>query len=257
MLHLNNHYYYETIDSTNLKAKELAKEGCPEGTIVSAGYQAAGRGRRGRSWESPSQDSIATSMVLYPKMSPDKIGTVTLLAAIAVARAIESLPCGFTPLIKWPNDIVLKNKKICGILTEMSAVSGKAEYVVLGIGVNVHNRTFPEEIREKATSLDLVQKEQGYNSHISRKQLVEEIWQQFAQYYEHFQQWEDMSFCLEEYHQLLVNQDKQVRVLDPMGDYEGIARGINPRGELLVETKAGIRAVNSGEVSVRGMYHYV
>ena len=135
--------YYRTLDSTNNEAKKQAQTHCPEGTVISAGRQTAGRGRRGHDWETPQDEAVATSMILYPDIPPEH------LAAVAVRRAISGL-YGLEGQIKWPNDVVLKNKKICGILTEMSAKDGRARYVIVGIGVNVHNRVFPEELADKA-----------------------------------------------------------------------------------------------------------
>ena len=112
--------YYRTLDSTNNEAKKQAQIHCPEGTVISAGRQTAGRGRRGHDWETPQDEAVATSMILYPDIPPEHLPGLTLLAAVAVRRAISGL-YGLEGQIKWPNDVVLKNKKICGILTEMSA----------------------------------------------------------------------------------------------------------------------------------------
>lgn len=168
-------------------------------------------------------------------------------------RAISGL-YGLEGQIKWPNDVVLKNKKICGILTEMSAKDGRARYVIVGIGVNVHNRVFPEELADKATSIDLELPE-GKSGDCGA--LRRRIWEEFVPCYETFVREQSLEFVREEYERWLVNRDREVRVLDPAGPWEGIARGIGPGGELLVETKEGLRPVDSGEVSVRGLYGYV
>ena len=147
--------YYESVDSTNDRIKERARNGQEQGLVISAGHQTAGKGRIGRKWESPTNESIATSLLLHPQgISIEAVPTVTVIAAMAVRDAISRL-YGIDGLIKWPNDIVFDGKKICGILTEMEMKEGKVWYVVVGIGVNVHNKTFPEDIAYKATSVDL------------------------------------------------------------------------------------------------------
>lgn len=174
--------YYRTLDSTNNEAKKQAQTHCPEGTVISAGRQTAGRGRRGHDWETPQDEAVATSMILYPDIPPEHLPGLTLLAAVAVRRAISGL-YGLEGQIKWPNDVVLKNKKICGILTEMSAKDGRARYVIVGIGVNVHNRVFPEELADKATSIDLELPE-GKSGDCGA--LRRRIWEEFVPCYETF-----------------------------------------------------------------------
>ncbi len=244
--------YYDVIDSTNNEAKKRGEEGSPEGLVISAGTQTAGRGRSGHDWESPARESISTSMLLRPELSMESIPSLTLVAAVAVNRAIQAL-YGLETEIKWPNDIVFQGKKICGILTEMSARDNRAEYVVVGIGVNVHNKNFSEELQDKATSIDLALKEgQG-----DCDELTVRIWQEFALLYKVFCLTGDLSVIMEEYNRVLVNRNRQVMVLDPKGPWEGTARGINAQGALLVETKEDLRVVDAGEVSVRGIYGYV
>jgi BirA family biotin operon repressor/biotin-[acetyl-CoA-carboxylase] ligase len=136
----------------------------------------------------------------------------------------------------------------------MSVAKGQAEYVVVGIGVNVHNRRFPPELSDKATSIDLELQGKGKGS---CQELTQRIWQEFALLYEVFSMTGDLSVLMEEYNRYLVNRNQQVRVLDPLGPWEGVARGINATGALLVETKDDLWCVDSGEVSVRGIYGYV
>ena len=125
-------------------------------------------------------------------------------------------------------------------------------HIVVRIGINVHNEQFPEELSDRATSLYL---ESG--KHFNRAALVESVCEYFEHYYEIFMRTQDLSALQTEYDRFLVNRDRQVRILDPLGEYEGKALGITPRGELLVETPEGVRTVDSGEVSVRGIYGYV
>ena len=146
------HFARET-DSTNLWIKRLAKEGASEGTLALAEFQSAGRGRLGRSWEVPEGTSVMMSILLRPKFEPQYAPTLTLVMGMAVAKAVKNL--GFDVSIKWPNDVVVSHKKICGILTEMGVRDGKIDYAVIGVGINVNIREFPEEMADKATSLYL------------------------------------------------------------------------------------------------------
>lgn len=244
-------YYYDVTDSTNIRAKELAEEGHPGGTLVVADRQEAGRGRRGRSWDSPSGTGIFMTLLLKPEMNPNHASMLTLVAAMAVARAISK--CANTEaLIKWPNDIVIGGKKICGILTEMSAQFDFINHIVIGIGINVHNEHFPEEIAETAGSILL-----QTGKRIRRAELIEQILEQFEHYYAIFMETEDLSGLVKEYDSILVNMNKSVRVLDPKEPFEGKAMGITKKGELIVDTWESRKMVSSGEVSVRGLYGYV
>ncbi len=251
---INKRYHFKEIDSTNKKAKELAGENCPHGTLVSADAQNAGVGRRGRSWSSEENTGIYMSMVLRPEMDANQASMLTLVAAISVAKAIEAFEVHkkASIQIKWPNDILLNKKKICGILTEMTLAEMKIDAVIIGIGINVTNQIFPEEIADTASSILI---EAGVE--IDRELLIKEVWKQFAVYYEMFLQTKDLQMFREEYELFLVNKEKQVKVLDPAGEYTGVAKGITSTGELLVETETGMQQVSSGEVSVRGIYGYV
>ena len=250
-------YHFAKIDSTNKKAKELAMAGCSHGTLVTAKSQQAGVGRRGRSWSSEEETGIYMSLVLRPDIKTESAVSLTLVVAMAVARAInnllkECLPEPVSTQIKWPNDIVLHKKRICGILTELSLEETKIDYIIVGIGINVSNRSFPEEIQSMASSILL-----ETNVEFDKETLIEEVWKQFEYYYAVFLQTEDLQGFKDEYVDLLANQNNKVKVLDPNGEYEGIARGITNTGELLVETQERICEVSSGEVSVRGIYGYV
>ncbi len=243
------HFARET-DSTNLWIKRLAKEGAPEGTLALAEFQSAGRGRLGRSWEVPEGTSVMMSILLRPKFEPQYAPTLTLVMGMAVAKAVKKL--GFDVSIKWPNDVVVSHKKICGILTEMGVRDGKIDYAVIGVGINVNIREFPEEMADKATSLYL---ESG--KEFDRSQIPGLVMEAFEEYYEKFAATCDLSGLKEEYESILANYNQPVRVL-AKEPYEGVARGITDGGELLVEKTDGtIVAVSAGEVSVRGLYSYV
>ncbi len=245
-------YYYEETGSTNIDAKRLGEEGAAHGTIVVADKQNAGRGRRGRAWQSPAGKDIYFTILLRPSFKPDKASGLTLVMALSVAQAVER-KCSLKAGIKWPNDVVLNGKKICGILTEMNMETDYIQHVVIGVGINVNLDEMPEEISQTATS---ILRERGEKT--ARAELLQEVLVRFEENYGMYEKELDLSYMLEEYNSYLVNVDKQVKVLDPKGEFEGIARGINASGELLIETPDGkVAEVYAGEVSVRGMYGYV
>ena len=280
--------YFEEIDSTNLEAKREGEAGAPEFTVISAGTQTAGRGRSGHTWISPKKISVATSILLYPDgISMEHLPRLTIIAGVAVAEAVEELYPLHTQ-IKWPNDVLIDSKKICGILTEMEAENGHAKQVVCGIGVNVHQKKedFAPEIRDMATSLDIelekqidandtagMQKAKSSNfdqksitldfekkwQQFSRKAITEAIWQHFLKHYEIFRaNGGSLEGILESYNSRLANKNKRVRVVHQVHDFEGMALEMDPDGRLLIRRDDGsITAVDSGEVHVRGLYGYV
>ena len=244
--------YFDTIDSTNTKAQELAEKGYPSGTLVVADKQESGKGRRGRSWVSPSGTGIFMTLMIKPDINPNNASMLTLVAALAVAKAITSVT-GEEAMIKWPNDIVVNSKKVCGILTEMNAQFDYINHIVVGIGINVHNESFPEEISQMASSLMI----EAGGKRFHRAQIIAETMSYFEQYYDTFLKTQDLSALVREYDELLVNRNKSVRVLDPKEPFDGKAMGITPKGELIVDTWESRKLVSSGEVSVRGIYGYV
>lgn len=244
--------YFDTIDSTNIKAQELAEKGYQSGTLVVADKQESGKGRRGRSWVSPSGTGIFMTLMIKPDINPNNASMLTLVAALAVAKAITSVT-GEEALIKWPNDIVINGKKVCGILTEMNAQFDYINHIVVGIGINVHNESFPEEISQMASSLMI----EAGGKRFHRAQIIAETMSYFEQYYDTFLKTQDLSALVREYDELLVNRNKSVRVLDPKEPFDGKAMGITPKGELIVDTWESRKLVSSGEVSVRGIYGYV
>lgn len=244
--------YFDTIDSTNIKAQELAEKGYLSGTLVVADKQESGKGRRGRSWVSPSGTGIFMTLMIKPDINPNNASMLTLVAALAVAKAITSVT-GEEAMIKWPNDIVVNSKKVCGILTEMNAQFDYINNIVVGIGINVHNESFPEEISQMASSLMI----EAGGKRFHRAQIIAETMSYFEQYYDTFLKTQDLSALVREYDELLVNRNKSVRVLDPKEPFDGKAMGITPKGELIVDTWESRKLVSSGEVSVRGIYGYV
>jgi len=238
--------YFEELDSTNRYLKELAAKGAPEGTVIIANRQSAGRGRLGRSFFSPGEKGIYMSILLRPEILLERAVLITSMAAVAVARAIERVG-GVEARIKWVNDIFLNGKKVCGILTEagINAEKGTLDYAVLGIGVNVGEMEFPEELKEIATS---VSNECGFA--VSKETLTDAILAELEMWYPTLS---DGSF-LEESKKRSVLLGKEILVLDetvPGGSYPAKAMDINERGNLIIERNGARAVLNSGEVSIR------
>lgn len=233
-------------DSTNRYLKELATAGAPEGTVVIANRQSAGRGRLGRSFFSPEEKGIYMSILLRPEISLERSVLITSMAAVAVARAVERVS-GITAQIKWVNDIFLNKKKVCGILTEagIDAERQTLSYAVLGIGVNVGSMEFPEELKEIATS---VSNECGFA--VKKEALIDEILKELELWYPTL--W-DGGF-LEESKARSILLGKEIRVVDemhPEGGYTAKAVDINELGNLIIEWDGSTQVLNSGEVSIR------
>ncbi|MCI8416536.1 MAG: biotin--[acetyl-CoA-carboxylase] ligase [Lachnospiraceae bacterium] len=251
-----NCVYFAETDSTNIQIRRLAEEGAPNGTLAVADYQTAGKGRRGRGWSSKAGEDIFMSLLLRPQMNPANASMLTLVMGLAGARACQELlleqGCQEQIQIKWPNDLVWRGRKICGILTEMGAEMEVIQYLAVGIGINVNAREFPREISDKAASLCMAL---GYP--LRRAEVIARVLYYFERDYQVFLQTEDLSGLVEDYTERLVNCGRQVQVMDPGKEYTGIARGINSRGELLVEVDGETRQVYAGEVSVRGIYGYI
>ena len=247
-----NIIYYKQLDSTNTEIARLAALGAAHGTVVVADAQSAGKGRRGRGWESPAGENIYMSILLRPDCVPDRAPMLTLVMAYSVAKILKEL--GFTDVqIKWPNDLVLSGKKICGILTEMQLKDSEIDYVVVGVGLNVNTSKFPEELKDTATSLYLESERM-----LDREKIVESVVDYFDKAYRRFIEEQDLSFLREAYNNMLVNVGREVRVLEPGNEYTAYAQGINSEGELLVRTAEGEeKSIYAGEVSVRGIYGYI
>ena len=244
--------YYEQLGSTNTTLSELAWEGAEHGTVVVAGCQTNGRGRRGRLWESPAGDNIYMSILLRTGVATEKAPMLTLVMAYSVAKVLQDK--GFPDVqIKWPNDLVLSGKKVCGILTEMYLQGTAIDYIVVGVGLNVNTSVFPEELVDKATSLFL-----ECGKLLDKEQLIVDMVETFMIMYDKFAQEGNLEFLQEAYNAILVNKDREVRILEPENDYTAYAHGINGNGELVVQLENGTeKNVYAGEVSVRGVCGYI
>lgn len=248
----HNYIWKDEIDSTNEEARRLAAKGAVHGTVVAAGSQTKGRGRRGRKWESPKGDNIYLSILLRPKMEPGKASMLTLVTALAASKALEK-NLAVSCQIKWPNDLVLNKKKVCGILTEMVMDGSGSFQIIVGIGMNINNEHFPEEIAHMATSVKI---ETG--KHYNIKEIIASLLQEVETYYDIFMSHLSLGPMLAEYNERLANAGQQVQILINGEAQIRFAHGITESGALIVSDENGqMEEIISGEVSVRGLYGYV
>ncbi|MDK2800770.1 MAG: BirA family transcriptional regulator [Clostridiales bacterium] len=246
--------YFDTVTSTNTIAKEIAGKDCQDGTVVIADQQTGGKGRLGRNWSSPPHTGIWMSIVLRPDILPFQAPFITILAALAVARSIKQV-AQIAPKIKWPNDIILNRKKVCGILTEMSAEIERINYIVVGIGINVNMdaEDFSPEIREMATSIKMVT-----GQAVQRKVLVRKILENFEEIYVNANNSNLKNELMDEYRKYSLTLGSRVKVVYKNQEIKGTAVEVTDEGELIIETDDGVKQkIMSGEVSVRGIYGYV
>ncbi len=247
-------HYYKTIHSTNTCAKELARAGAPEGTVVLAAHQTGGRGRLGRSFSSPAGAGVYLSVILRPNCPPEQLMHLTCAAGVAAADAVEKA-AGFRPGIKWTNDLVADKRKLGGILTELSvsAQTGLVEYAVVGIGINCLQQLpdFPEDIRPMACSLSMITGA-AISPALTAARLTESVHHMTGQLLC------QKSALMNRFRQDCVTVGNPVCVVRGDAVRHGAALEIDEDGGLLVEYADGSReTVTSGEVSIRGMYGYL
>ncbi len=229
--------------STNDIAKNYANNDCEDGFLVVADNQSAGKGRLGRVWQCEKSVALCMSVVLKPDIMPYEAPQITLIAGIACAKAINRIT-GLDSKIKWPNDIIINGKKVTGILTEMSAEIERVKYVVVGIGVNINNESFSDEIKNKATSV-FIETGVKHKRSVFADEIIRELFSVYKIYCE-----KGLSALVDEYNSLCINIGKYVKT-SGREEIEGKALGINDKGEILIETDSGIKSVFSGEVSLR------
>lgn len=238
--------YHERVGSTMEVARGLAENGAEEGTVVLAETQEAGRGRLGRVWTSPYGLGLWFSLILRPRLLPAHVAKVTLLAAVAMARAVEEV-AGVHPGIKWPNDLYLGGRKVCGILTELKGQADAVEYLILGVGINVNQREddFPVELRPVATSLHL-----AAGRRVERARLLALFLREFEQRYFAWQEssWEGW---LAEWRARSITLGRRVRVSFLTEVFCGLAVALDGEGSLIVEADNGERrAFRAGDVTL-------
>ncbi len=243
----------DSTDSTNSWLKRMAASGIPDGTAVLANRQTGGRGRLGRTFDSPAGMGIYLSMLLRPKCNAIDLMHLTCSAAVAVSKAITETT-GLCPKIKWINDLVFNGKKLCGILTELGLLpDGRVDYAIIGVGINCSQKPedFPEDLRCKATSLELAAGHSISRSHVTAGVLssLYSMEQVFLC---------DKPAILEQYRANCITLGKDVSLLRGSKIQHGHAVDIDENGSLIVETAPGVtQTIDSGEVSVRGMYGYI
>ena len=245
--------WFENIDSTNTYLKRKALEGAPDGTAVIADYQTAGRGRMDRTFQSPVGKGIYLSVLLRPDLPPERLLPVTALAGVAVCNAVERV-CGVRPGLKWPNDPVLGNRKLCGVLTELVMDPIRGAAVVLGIGINVlqEETDFSPDVAAMATSLAM-----ELGQPVDRAGLTAALLEELDGMYAALKAG-DLSCWLETYRRDCVNLGRQVRLLAEESAETVTAVDIDAQFGLVIRREDGREeTVRSGEVSVRGLYGYV
>ena len=246
-------HYFDTIGSTNDEARRMAKSGAPHGTVLIAGHQTGGHGRRGRSFHSPAGSGIYMSVLLRPDCAPTELMHLTCAAAVAMCDAIEQA-VGFRPGIKWTNDLVCGKRKIGGILTELGFTNqGLVDYAIIGIGINCTQTEldFPEDIRSIAASLAMVS-QTCIETDVVAAAMIQALQKMDSQLLSAKAQ------ILAQYKKDCITLGQEIVLLRGDGKRYGIARDIDPDGGLVVEFQSGtLEVVSSGEVSVRGMYGYV
>ena len=246
-------HYFDTIGSTNDEARRMAKSGAPHGTVLIAGQQTGGHGRRGRSFHSPAGSGIYMSVLLRPDCAPTELMHLTCAAAVAMCDAVEQA-VGFRPGIKWTNDLVCGKRKIGGILTELGFTNqGLVDYAIIGIGINCTQTEldFPEDIRSIAASLAMVS-QTCVETDVVAAAMIQALQKMDSQLLSAKAQ------ILAQYKKDCITLGQEIVLLRGDGKRYGIARDIDPDGGLVVEFQSGtLEVVSSGEVSVRGMYGYV
>lgn len=245
--------WFDTIDSTNTRARELAKQGAPHGTVLIADHQTGGRGRRGRSFHSPAGSGIYMSVILRPQCTPQELMHLTCAAAVAMCDAVESA-CGFRPRIKWTNDLVSGHRKIAGVLTELGFdTKGMADFAVIGIGINCCQceADFPEDIRSIAGSLASVTGQEIDRAKVAAA-MMDALYRMDAELLT------GKAHILNRYRRDCITLGQEISLVRGDEVHHGTALDIDEDGALLVCFSDGHpEIVNSGEVSVRGMYGYV
>lgn len=246
-----NIYYFDTLDSTNTMAKQHSKE---NGAVIISEEQTSGRGRLGRDWTSPKYKGLWFSIVLTPDMEPQYAPMISHVAAAALIKSFVNL--GFADVkCKWPNDIIINGKKICGILTELSAELSRINHIIVGIGINVNleESDFSMELLDKASSLKLIR-----GKDIERKALLVDILQNFEVLYEKFERDLDIKTSIDickEYSAIL---RKEVYIINKTEKEKVTAVDIDDKGQLIVmDAQGNLKEIISGEISVRGINGYI
>lgn len=244
-------FYYDSIESTNTRAKEIALQ-TKEGALVVAEEQTSGKGRLGRSWLSPKNKGVYMSVILKPDTDPGDVAKLTLLGAAGIHLALKDI--GIESQIKWPNDIVIDGKKVAGVLTEMHSELGVINYLVLGMGINANVKAeeMPEDLKDKATSLRAV-----IGKEIDRRDLFVKLVTRIDDLYKEFLESHQIDRAI----QICIDNSavigKEINIYQGKTKRKGRAIGLNNNGELVVEFDTGVENLFSGEISIRSKENYI
>lgn len=236
----NSIHCFPELSSTNENVKELAKKNQPEGVVVIAESQNKGRGRKQRRWTSP-KGGLYFSVLLRPPLPPQKAMVATMATSIAITQAIQEVT-GIACKIKWPNDLLYRGKKICGVLTELSAEMDQITYMIIGIGINVNN-TLPEDLFSIATTLQSIQHE-----NVSLDDLLTSILSNMDRWYDHIKKG-NHTIINDTWLTYTDTIGKTVKIQDGALIITGVAKGLTENGGLILETKEGIKHIVSGDIS--------
>lgn len=250
--YINKVCYLEQTGSTNDLAKEKAENENAGGVIYIVETQTSGKGRFKRKWFSKTNTGIWATALLRPDMEVRLATGYSILCAISIARAINK-NTGTNAKIKWPNDVIIEGKKVCGILAEMSSKNNKIDWIAIGFGINVNisKNDFDPEILEKATSLSI---EKG--QYISRLTLLDSVITEFEELITKYEREKSLSFALKEYEALSAVYNKKVELIEGDLSKFGVVKGFAEDGSLLLETENGIEKIGYGEVSLRSSQIY-
>jgi BirA family transcriptional regulator, biotin operon repressor / biotin---[acetyl-CoA-carboxylase] ligase len=236
------HHYYKT-DSTNDLAMEAAAAGAPEGSVFLAEQQTAGRGRGSNQWHSERSAGIYCSVVLRPPVPPSDVLVMSLAAGLAVHAAVQEIDERLQPDLKWPNDLLLNGKKVCGILTEMNAEVTRVKHVVVGIGINVNHQNFPAELKPIATSM-----RSTLRTEYSRVQLCAALLKFLDREYRGLLE-QPRDHILQRFSERSSSVKGQRVRVEENGGFDGVTEGLDDRGFLKVRTANGVRTILSGTVT--------
>ena len=240
---------FRTVDSTNTRAARWAKNGAAEGSVVVAEFQEQGRGRHGRTWHAERGTNLMFSVVLRPAVDANRLGLITIAAGVAVAEAVEGAAAPLRATIKWPNDILLRDRKCCGMLLESTFSgqrAGRPDAVILGVGLNVNQEAFPQEVAGRAISI-----RQAAHRPIERPPLFADLLRHLEHRYDALP--DDSPAVRTAYASRLRDLDRSVclRFTGSAKEIRGTVQGIAPDGALRLRTAAGLQTVHAGEVTSR------
>jgi BirA family biotin operon repressor/biotin-[acetyl-CoA-carboxylase] ligase len=236
---------FASVGSTNTEAAAWAEEGAVEGSVVVTEYQSEGRGRHGRTWDAPKGQNLMFSVVLRPSLPPDQFGLITIAASVAVAEAVEAFVEPHRPTLKWPNDVLLEGRKTCGMLLESSLSGAQDHVVVLGVGLNVNQTTFPDALADTATSLRLTA-----GRTVPRAPLFARLLHALERRYDAIQHGDDATVRSAFEDRLATHgEPTTLRFTGTSRTVTGTVEGITETGALRLDTPGGPRRLHAGEVT--------